>query len=44
MTTIDFVFCPACDNATDEPMGALGNLLWFRCPCCGIDFSVRQPS
>lgn len=31
--------CPACGDDTAVPIGTLGNLTWFRCRACGMDFS-----
>lgn len=32
--------CPACGNAISTLLGRLGNLLWFRCHACGIDYNI----
>jgi hypothetical protein len=33
--------CPICPGEpVAEYMGSLGFRDWFRCPCCGQDFSV----
>ena len=31
--------CPMCASAVLTFLGALGNLLWFRCRACGMDCS-----
>ena len=36
---LDFPPCPVC-GGEPTPLGTLGNLLWFRCSQCGIDFYV----
>lgn len=33
--------CPACANDNAEYIGQLGNLLHFRCGCCGWTFSIE---
>lgn len=32
-------YCPACNAFDHDRLGQLGNLFWFRCTCCGIDYS-----
>jgi hypothetical protein len=32
-------YCPACGAFDHDRLGQLGNLFWFRCTCCGIDYS-----
>lgn len=38
--------CPICGGC-GVPLGALGNLMWFRCECCGMQFcrtvKARKP-
>jgi transposase-like protein len=34
--------CPACNGTTIEQMGMLGNLLWFRCRSCGLEFNMEN--
>lgn len=34
--------CPTCDQE-NYPLGALGNLLWYRCRCCGMEYSYELP-
>lgn len=43
MTEDMFVFCPGCDSSEAQELGQLGPLLWLRCRCCGIDFSIKIP-
>jgi len=33
-------YCPICDNPGGF-MGQLGNLLWFRCISCGMEFNHK---
>lgn len=35
--------CPAC-NGTGLSMGVLGQLEWFRCQQCGIEFNAKAKS
>lgn len=35
-------FCPCCQDDNVSPIGTLGNLTWFRCRACGIDFSQKN--
>jgi tRNA(Ile2) C34 agmatinyltransferase TiaS len=35
--------CPMC-NGLGHRMGALGNLMWYRCQNCGWDFHVEIDS
>ena len=37
----DYVECPLC-GGIGSLMGQLGNLVWFRCLNCGIDFNVEK--
>lgn len=30
--------CPMCEGES-YPMGILGNIEWYRCRCCGWEFS-----
>lgn len=34
--------CPACNSPKIEQMGMLGNLLWFRCRGCGLEFNMEN--
>ena len=34
-------FCPIC-NGDAQFIGTLGKSIWFRCSCCGIDFSIDK--
>ena len=31
--------CPVCES-TGHCMGILANFAWFRCPSCGIEYSI----
>jgi len=33
--------CPLC-NGPGSCMGGLGNLTWFRCRNCGVDFNIEE--
>lgn len=33
--------CPVCANDNAEYLGTLGNVLHFRCGCCGWTFSAE---
>jgi transposase-like protein len=33
--------CPMCNASPVGMMGTLGNLRWFRCRCCGAEFSRK---
>lgn len=30
-------YCPVCDGKSYR-IGVLGNRVWYRCRCCGIDY------
>jgi hypothetical protein len=32
-------YCPCCGGATAEPMGVLGDNIWWRCQYCGSDYT-----
>ncbi len=34
--------CPACNSTKIEQMGVLGNLIWFRCRGCGLEFNMEN--
>lgn len=39
--------CPACKSDLNGPsceLGSLGNLRWYRCRYCGMDFSKVKKS
>ena len=32
--------CPICEE-DNVPMGKLGNLTWYRCQSCGMEYNLR---
>jgi transposase-like protein len=32
--------CPACETDAIIVLGILGDLAWFRCESCGMEFSI----
>ena len=37
----DYVECPLCEGIGGL-MGQLGNLVWYRCLNCGIEFNIER--
>ena len=33
--------CPVCDSE-NVPMGKLGQLTWYRCQSCGMEYNTRE--
>ena len=33
--------CPVCDS-DNVPMGKLGQLTWYRCQSCGMEYNTRE--
>jgi transposase-like protein len=32
--------CPMCGSTNWEPLGKLGQKMWYRCTDCGMDFTT----
>ena len=34
--------CPACHSGIGLVLGRLGNMLWYRCRDCGMEFGHKE--